>query len=130
LRTPSPLRNLAAHGFAALAFMAQVACNQPRGFEPDLRGGDRDRGRAVLVRFECGSCHRIPGIPAARGNVGPDLEDFRRRPYIAGSLANTPESLVHWLVDPPALAPETAMPAIGLDAGQARDVAAYLYALE
>lgn len=110
--------------------MVQVACDQPRGLEPDTRGGDADRGRAVLVRYECGACHRIPGIPAARGNVGPALEDFRRRPYIAGSLANTPASLVRWLVDPPAHAPETAMPAVGIDAREALDVAAYLYAQE
>jgi cytochrome c len=109
---------------------AQLACDRPRGVEPALRGGDANRGRAILVRFECGACHRIPGIPAARGNVGPDLGEFRRRPYIAGSLVNTPESLVRWLVDPPALAPETAMPAVGIDIHEARDVAAYLYTLE
>jgi cytochrome c2 len=115
---------------AVLALSTQAGCDPRHGSEPAVRGGDAARGRAALIRFECGACHQIPGIPSARGRVGPDLGDFRRRPYIAGSLANTPESLVRWLIDPPALAPETAMPAVGMDAGQARDAAAYLYSLE
>ena len=113
-----------------LVLATQPGCKQPRGLDHHVPGGDADRGRVVLVEFECGACHHIPGIPAARGRVGPDLEDFRRRPYLAGSLANTPESLVRWLLNPPAHAPETAMPAVGLDERQARDAAAYLYALE
>ena len=37
--------------------------------------------------------------------------------------------LTAWLRDPPALDPGTAMPAQGLSAPEAQDVAAYLYTL-
>jgi cytochrome c len=37
---------------------------------------------------------------------------------------------VCWLVDPPAMKADTAMPAVGLGERDARDIAAYLYTLE
>ena len=81
------------------------------------------------MRYECGVCHVIPGIPGSVGHVGPPLDAWSRHPYIAGKFPNTPEVLVRWIQDPPAMAPQTAMPAAGIDATQARDMAAYLYTL-
>jgi cytochrome c2 len=91
-----------------------------------LGPGDPERGRVEIARAGCGACHVIPGIRGARGRVGPPLGDFRRRIYIAGRLPNTPEALALWIQDPPAIKPGTAMPAVGVDAPAARDMAAYL----
>jgi len=95
--------------------------------EPVTRG-DPKRGRDLIRQYGCGACHTIPGIAGATATVGPPLESFKKRVYIAGRLANTADELVKWLVDPRSVDPQTAMPAVGLDAAQARDVAAYLYA--
>lgn len=99
-----------------------------RGYAP-ATGGDADRGAHLIVQADCGSCHTIPGIRSARGVVGPPLNFFSRRTYIAGELPNTPDNLVRWMQDPPAFSPKTAMPRTNLDEHQARDVAAYLYTL-
>ena len=61
--------------------------------------------------------------------MGPPLGGLAQRVYIAGVLANTPENLVRWIRDPRAVDSLTAMPTLGLDEREARDVAAYLYAL-
>jgi cytochrome c1 len=41
-----------------------------------------------------------------------------------------PENLERWLMDPPSINPHTAMPNLGIDSAEARDVAAYLYSLD
>jgi cytochrome c len=112
-------------GVACLA-----ACADPGRPLPVSAEGDARRGEAAIARYECGACHRIPGIPGARGRVGPSLEAFRQRMYIAGRIPNVTERLVRWLQDPPSLAPTTAMPDVGVTASDARDIAAYLYTLE
>ena len=70
----------------------------------------------------------MPGVPNANGLVGPPLGGFARRTVIAGVLPNTPPNLVLWLRNPQAVTPGNAMPNVGLTDGQARDIAAYLYA--
>lgn len=92
-------------------------------------GGDAGRGARLIRTFGCGSCHTVPGIRAADGVVGPPLYFFSRRTYIAGELPNTPSNLVHWIREPQSVEPGTAMPRLGLDEQQARDIAAYLYTL-
>lgn len=94
-----------------------------------LTGGDPDRGAEVIVRHGCGGCHVIPGITRADGRVGPALGDVARRVYIAGVLTNTPQSLIAFIVNPKAADPKTAMPITGITEAEARDVAAYLYAI-
>ena len=110
--------------------LALAACDDPEP-PPHLRvaGGDPERGLAALVRYGCGSCHAIPGVPGAQGTVGPPLGDFALRGYVAGIVPNWPHHLVRWVMDPPALAPQTAMPNVGVDEQDARDIAAYLYTL-
>lgn len=93
-------------------------------------GGDPGRGRILAQTYGCGACHRASGIGMARGGVGPDLHGFATRGYIAGILSNTPGALVSWLRDPPAHAPRTAMPDMGISHSDARDLAAWLYTLE
>jgi cytochrome c1 len=60
------------------------------------------------------ACHVIPGVPGARGMVGPPLTMFARRAYIAGQLPNEPDNLLRWLQDPQAVEPGTAMPNLGV----------------
>jgi cytochrome c1 len=60
---------------------------------------------------------------------GPPLTGFAGRGVIAGSVPNTPDTLMRWLQDPPAVKPGTLMPALGVSETDARDIAAYLYTL-
>jgi cytochrome c len=94
-----------------------------------VSGGDAARGARALERYGCGSCHVIPGIRNADGMVGPPLIWFGRRTVIAGEVANTPDELVLWIVNPQQIEPATAMPNLGVHASEARDMAAYLYTL-
>jgi cytochrome c len=98
---------------------------------------DHDNGSAAVARGEsaiyahgCGSCHTIPGIRGADALVGPSLEHVAGRSYLGGVLPNTPENLVRWISDPPAVDPQTAMPNLHLSAADARDVVAYLNTLK
>jgi cytochrome c2 len=93
-----------------------------------LTGGNPDRSPAIFRRYGCTGCHTIPGVPGADGMVGPALSDLSRRVYIAGVLPNTSENLQRWIVTPQRFSPHTAMPETGINAAEARDVAAYLYA--
>ena len=88
------------------------------------------RGQQLLAQYQCGSCHAIPEVPVARGTVGPPLEAFGRRSYIAGQVPNGPDTLARWIVAPQAVVPGTVMPAMGVAPEDARDMAAYLLALE
>jgi len=92
--------------------------------------GDPERGRAALAALECGACHAIPGVPGPRGQVGPPLAGFANSVYIAGRFPNEPETLARWVREAPAMASETAMPAIAMSEAQAHDIAAYLLTLD
>ena len=87
------------------------------------------RGRLLVDQYQCGSCHAIPEVAAANGSVGPALGGFGQRSYIAGHVPNNPEALAHWIMDPQALAPGTAMPSMGVPLKDARAMAAFLHAL-
>ena len=95
----------------------------------EVYGADPDRGARAMVAHGCGACHVIPGVTGARGSVGPPLNGFSERAYVAGVLPNEPGGLVRWLMNPPAHSPETAMPDLGVTEPEARDMAAYLYTL-
>ena len=95
-----------------------------------VEGGDVARGRTQIVAYGCGSCHAIPGIAGADGQVGPPLTAWSRRRIIAGEVANTPVNLITWITVPQSIEPGVAMPNLGVSDGQARDIAAYLYSLK
>lgn len=88
--------------------------------------GDIRRGEAALYQYACNACHTIPGITGSRANVGPPLEGIARRTLIAGKLDNTPHNMVRWLMHTKEVAPQSAMPQMGLSERDAKDIAAYL----
>lgn len=108
--------------------MISVAVLLPGCDRPET-GGDPERGEMAIRAFGCGACHEIAGIRGASGRVGPPLLAVKRQAYIAGLMPNTRENLAAWLQNPPAIAPDTAMPDLGITPVQARDIAAYLYTL-
>jgi cytochrome c2 len=91
--------------------------------------GDPNKGAREIAQIGCGACHIIPGIERADGLVGPPLDHMGRRIFIAGLLRNTPDNMMTWLRNPQAVSPGNAMPDLGLDEDQARDITAYLYTL-
>ena len=94
-----------------------------------LTAGDPDRGRELAQRYGCAGCHTIPGVPRAKGKVGPSLQGFAARVYVGGVATNTPDALIQWIENPRSLDPKTAMPVTGISHQEARHVAAYLYTL-
>lgn len=95
-----------------------------------ITGGDPDHGRRLITDKGCGLCHTVPGVPRADGLVGPSLERVGSRVYLAGVTANSPGNMIRWLLDPPSVDPMTAMPKVGLNEDEARDIAAFLYTLD
>jgi hypothetical protein len=71
----------------------------------------------------------IPGVTGAHGQVGPPLDHWSRRIYIAGEAANTPDLLVRWIMLPQSIEATTAMPNMHIPEATARDIAAYLYTI-
>ena len=110
-------------------YLVLCGCMAPEGYDPHVPEGDPRQGREVLAELECGACHVIPGVPGARGRVGPALADYKRNVYIAGRYPNVPDILTRFVRDAPSMSPGTAMPAIEMSDAQARDIAAYLYSL-
>lgn len=90
---------------------------------------DPDRGRMKLREYGCAGCHTVPGVPGASGRVGPRLDRLREQAYIAGVLPNSPQNMVTWIQRPQEVDPRTAMPNLDVTAEDARDIAAYLYAI-
>lgn len=115
---------LAAGGIAA-------GCSQESSVPPlQANQGDPARGATLIQQYGCGSCHTIPGIPGADGLVGPPLDHFARRGYIAGVLPNSERNLQHWIQHPQQVVPGNAMPYLGISKSDAADIVAYLYTLD
>jgi cytochrome c len=83
----------------------------------------------MLRRYGCASCHVIPGVAGERGHAAPSLDGVGRRAYIVGTVKNTPEQLMKWIMNPRGVDPTTTMPNLGVTADDARHIAAYLYTL-
>jgi cytochrome c2 len=100
------------------------------GEAPPSLGGNPENGKLLLRQFACGSCHSIPGVANASGNVGPPLAGVAKRVYLGGVLPNTPENMASFIREPHKADPRTAMPAMGVTEAHARDMVAYLYTLK
>src|SRR5690242_8381668 len=85
-----------------------AACSARVNGQPEPRltsNGSVTAGRRYIVSYGCGTCHSIPGVPGAHGMVGPPLDQFYGRSFIAGRLPNTETNLVRWLQDPQQIQP-------------------------
>lgn len=114
----------------AMHLAVRDAAHYPVPLEWWVDGGDPAEGPGVIEAYGCGSCHRIPGVRHAVGEVGPALIGLRQKQYIAGQIPNAPEELVRWIMHPQRIAPGTAMPDLGVTEADARDIAAYLYTID
>jgi cytochrome c len=114
---------------AALGAVAWADRQETRKNAINMTGGDPDQGRIAIDRYGCASCHTIPGVPGANSRVGPSLEKFGTRAYIGGVLQNEPGNLQHWILNPRAVDPLTAMPNLHVTSRDAQDIACYLYTL-
>jgi len=90
-------------------------------------GGNPERGEALFIQYGCGSCHSATGVRTATGDVGPPMDGIATRVIIAGHLANNAPNMERWIQDPQHVSPGTAMPDLGVSAGDARDITAFLY---
>ena len=114
----------------AVAVVAVDALDERRDIRTHaaaMTGGDPARGEAMFVRYGCGSCHGVKHVPNAVGAVGPPLDGIAIRAVVAGKLSNTPGNLQHWIRDPQAVTPGTAMPDLNVGKRDARDITAFLY---
>ncbi|MBZ9773281.1 c-type cytochrome [Mesorhizobium sp. CO1-1-8] len=94
-------------------------------------GGDTARALPIITANGCSGCHTIAGVPGAQGQIGPRLDaSLADRVFIGGGLANNPENLIRWIRSAREVNPHTAMPSTRITEQQARDIAAYLYALK
>ena len=92
-----------------------------------LTRGDPSRAPALITKYGCGGCHTIPGAPGADGKVAGPLGGMRSRVYVGGVARHDADTLIRWIVAPQSISPHSAMPATGINEGEARDVAAFLY---
>ena len=90
---------------------------------------DPARGKRAIDQYACATCHQIPGVVGANAPVGPPLDAMGTRGWIAGALPNTPDNMVRWLRHPQAVSPKSAMPDLGMNERDARDIAAFLATL-
>ena len=100
------------------------------GFLPfAVQAADPHAEAKEIMAGQCSSCHTIPGIPGAFGDIGPSLKGIGTRPTIAAKLPNNNANMVRWLMHPQQVLPGTQMPDLGLTDGQAHKIAAYLHTL-
>ena len=87
-------------------------------------------GLSVFMDSACSMCHAISGTPAF-AQLGPDLTHVASRRMIAsGTLANTPENMRRWIINPHDPKPGTLMPAVSLPDEQLDALVAYLGTLK
>ena len=87
-------------------------------------------GQRVFLSSGCPLCHTIAGTDA-RGTIGPTLSHIAARSTIAaGTLPNTRDNLMSWIVNPSVIKPGTHMPTIPLKPAELEAVVAYLETLK
>jgi cytochrome c len=90
------------------------------------KGNSQQTPPDLMIQYGCPTCHVIPKVPGAVGKVGPSLDTLSQRSYLAGSLPNTPENLIRWIMHPQKYRPGTAMPEMGVTEQDARMIASFL----
>lgn len=127
---PPTLAPAGAASPAAKTTAAAPAATAPAAAKEKETKGDPAVGKQLIVSKGCSACHIVPGMPEAKGTVGPDLSGFAGRPQIAGTLPNNPENLEKWLKNPPGVKPGTQMPSLGLSDKETENLSAFLYTLK
>ena len=97
-----------------LGLLTTAGCRGSRYIRPYgvTVAGDPQAGRDIVEARHCGVCHEISEISGAAGVIGPPLDHFAARSFIAGRIPNTPPNLVNWIRAPQSLDPRTAMPSV------------------
>lgn len=111
----------AAYLFNALLILSSIAATGCSSASADV-----ERGRRLVEQYQCGTCHVVPGVNGAIGQLAVTLDAFGLRSYIAGRVPNTDKHLVRWIIDPASVVPGTLMPSMGVTPADAADMAAYL----
>lgn len=101
---------------------AQETCPAPTTAAPYTR----ERTQIMFRQYACDNCHIIGGMVGSKTHIGPSLENWRERRFIAGILPNTHDNLVRWIVAPQQLSPHTMMPDLEVIEPHAQQMAHYL----
>ena len=94
---------------------------------PDAQGYKQEQGKTLMITKGCSSCHQLTKLPAAKGLVGPPLDNMAAQSYIAGVLPNSRENLTQFLLEPQKFHADTAMPTPDITQQEARRLADYLW---
>jgi mono/diheme cytochrome c family protein len=123
------LPNLSQAEYRALAPVQETSCRSDAAATASRaqQYDEKERGEVVLRQYACHACHRIEGVVGPDAHVGPPLANWPARRYIAGTIPNTPDNLVRWIVEPASVNPATLMPDLGVTEAHAREMAAYLF---
>jgi cytochrome c len=113
-----------------LVMLAAGCTAAPLARSQQVASGEPSIGRQLLTDYGCVGCHVVPGVRAEPAYVGPPLDHWGKRSYIAGALTNNEENLVRWIVDPQQVEPGTAMPDLDVSERDATNITAYLLSLE
>jgi cytochrome c1 len=113
-----------------LALLAGACSAAPLTRSQQVGSGEPGIGKRLLSDNGCVSCHVVPGIRAEPAYVGPPLDHWGKRSYIAGALPNNERNLVRWITRPQEVEPGTAMPDLDISEQDATNIAAYLLSLE
>jgi cytochrome c len=109
--------------------VALTGCSSDEPGSVEVPGGDPEMGRELIMAYDCGECHRIPGVDGAEGRTAPGLQVWPNRAFVAGGLPNTPENVMRFIQDPSGVMAGSPMPDLGVSEEEARHITAYLFTL-
>ena len=89
---PRKGRNDAACSSRSAPRVLATACNGREKVKNG--GGNADRGKQLVTRYGCDTCHIIPGVKGAQGMVGPALQHIASRQTIASKFPNNPQTMM------------------------------------
>jgi cytochrome c2 len=113
-------------GLTALLVVVSIAAVSCSHSVSGQKAGTERNAPDLIIQYGCPTCHVIPNVPGAVGQVGPSLRSVSQRSYLAGSLPNTPENLEQWIMHPQHYRPGTAMPEMEVTQPDARRIATFL----
>lgn len=115
-------------GMTALEYKQLAASSADAQCPKPTAAGEYSTERVQIMfrQYACDNCHLIEGMVGPITHIGPSLEHWRERKYIAGVLPNTRENLTRWIADPQAVSPHTLMPDLDVIEPHADYMARYL----